>query len=151
MITDALLRLSTDQAVTASAVSTNTIDLSQARDIGEGKPLYMVFTITETFATLTSLAFNIVTDDNASLGSPAVINTVSVTLASGGLAAGKQLVVVQNLYVQGFAGGGGHGVLDLGQVAVYAKITHQSVYALQQEAVVDHGIGLQGGLDPRFV
>lgn len=93
MITDALLRLSADQAVTASAVSTNTIDLSQARDIGEGKPLYMVFTITETFATLTSLAFNIVTDDNASLSSPAVINTVSVTLASGGLAAGKQLVL----------------------------------------------------------
>ena len=93
MITDALLRLSTDQAVTASAVSTNTIDLSQARDIGEGKPLYMVFTITETFATLTSLAFNVVTDDNASLSSPAVINTVSVTLASGGLAAGKQLAL----------------------------------------------------------
>ena len=45
MITDALLRLSADQAVTASAVSTNTIDLSQIRDIGEGKPLYMVFTI----------------------------------------------------------------------------------------------------------
>lgn len=71
MITDALLRLSADQAVTASAVSTNTIDLSQIRDIGEGKPLYMVFTITETFATLTSLAFNVVTDDNASLSSPA--------------------------------------------------------------------------------
>ena len=93
MITDALLRLSADQAVTASAVSTNTIDLSQIRDIGEGKPLYMVFTITETFATLTSLAFNVVTDDNASLSSPAVINTVSVTLASGGLAAGQQHVL----------------------------------------------------------
>ena len=93
MITDALLRLSADQAVTASAVSTNTIDLSQIRDIGEGKPLYMVFTITETFATLTSLAFNVVTDDNASLSSPAVINTVSVTLSSVGLAAGKQIVL----------------------------------------------------------
>jgi hypothetical protein len=93
MITDKYLRLSENQAVTASAVTTNTVDLSQARDIGEGKPLYMVFTITETFATLTSLAFNVVTDDNASLSSPTVINTVSVTLASGGLAAGKQIVL----------------------------------------------------------
>lgn len=94
MITDALLRVSDAQAVTASAVSTNTIDLGVARDIGEGRDLYMVFTITETFATLTSLTFNIVTDDNAALSSPTVIGaTGAITLASGNLAAGKQHVV----------------------------------------------------------
>lgn len=94
MITDALLRVSEDQAVTASAVSTNTIDLGVARDMGEGRDLYMVFTVTTTFATLTSLTFQIVTDDNASLSSPKVIAaTGAVTLAGGGLAAGQQHVL----------------------------------------------------------
>ena len=91
MITDKLLRLSEDQAVTATAVSTNTIDLGTDRDIGEGRELYMVFTVTTTFATLTSLTFNIITDDNAGLASGKVIaSTGAITLASGGLAAGKQ-------------------------------------------------------------
>ena len=62
MITDKLLRVSEDQAVTATAVSTNTIDLGVARDIGEGMDLYMVFTVTETFATLTSLTIDVITD-----------------------------------------------------------------------------------------
>lgn len=94
MITDALLRVSEDQAVTASAVSTNTIDLGVARDMGEGRDLYMVFTVTTTFATLTSLTFQIVTDDNASLSSPKVIAaTGAVTLSGGGLAAGSQHVL----------------------------------------------------------
>ena len=42
MITDALLRVSEDQALTTTAVSTDTIDLVVARDIGEGTPLYML-------------------------------------------------------------------------------------------------------------
>lgn len=94
MIIDQLLRVSADQAVTATAVSTDKIDLSQARDIGEGQDLYFVFTVTETFLTLTSLTFEVVTDDNASLSSPTVIAaTGAITLASGGLAAGKQYIV----------------------------------------------------------
>ena len=36
MITDKLLRVSEDQALTTTTVSTNTIDLSVARDVGEG-------------------------------------------------------------------------------------------------------------------
>ena len=94
MFIDQNLRVSTAQAVTATAVSSDTIDLSQAREIGEGADLFFVFTITETFATLTSLTFEVVTDDNASLSSPTVIAaTGAITLASGNLAAGKQHVV----------------------------------------------------------
>lgn len=52
MFIDQNLRVSTAQAVTATAVSSDTIDLSQAREIGEGADLFFVFTITETFATL---------------------------------------------------------------------------------------------------
>lgn len=94
MITDKLLRVSQDQAVTATAVSTDKIDLQVARDIGEGRDLYFVFTVTETFTTLTSLTFEVVSDDNASLSSPTVIAaTGAITLAGGGLAAGQQHVV----------------------------------------------------------
>ena len=95
MITDKYLRLSEDQEVLTTAVSTNTIDLSQARDIGEGKPLYMVFTVTTAFtraAGALTVTMNVLTDDDAALGSP-------TTLASTGaidktsLTAGAQFVL----------------------------------------------------------
>jgi hypothetical protein len=100
MITDAFLVLSgantpgsaiSGQAITGDAVSTNTIDLSQNRDIGEGERLYMVFTVVTTFNTLTSLDLQIVTDDNAALTSPTVIASRNVVLA--GLVAGRQYVM----------------------------------------------------------
>jgi len=111
MITDQLLRLSEDQAVTASAYSTNTIDLGQVdtvgdatigavetytrtRDIGEGRELYMVFTVTETFATLTSLAFEIVQSANANLSSHTTLaSTGAIATPATNLAAGKQFVL----------------------------------------------------------
>lgn len=91
MITDKFLRVSEDQAITADAASTNTIDLSQARDIGEGKQLFMVFTVTEAFDNLTSLALQVITSDAANLGTPTVRGSTSVLLA--GLTAGSQFVV----------------------------------------------------------
>ena len=45
MITDALLRLSDAQALTTTAVSTNTIDLGVARDVGAGEEIYVYFTV----------------------------------------------------------------------------------------------------------
>ena len=45
MILDAQLQFSDSQAVTADAVGTNVIDLSQARDIGTGEPLAVVFIV----------------------------------------------------------------------------------------------------------
>lgn len=105
MITDALLRLSEDQAVTASAYSTNTIDLGQedtvgsstvtrTRDVGEGRELYMVFTVTETFATLTSLAFEIVQSANANLSSHTTLaSTGAIATPATNLTAGKQFVL----------------------------------------------------------
>jgi len=46
MILDNLLLLSDDQAVTASAVGTNVIDLSVARGVGNGEPLAVIFSVT---------------------------------------------------------------------------------------------------------
>lgn len=91
MIVDQFLRVSDAQAITADAASTNTIDLSVARDVGEGKQLFMVFTVTEAFNNLTSLGLQIITSDAANLGTPTIRASQTVLLA--GLTAGAQFVV----------------------------------------------------------
>ena len=100
MITDVLLTVSgsntpgsaiSGQAITADAYSTDTIDLSQARDIGEGETLYMVFTVVTAFNTLTSLDLEVVASANANLSSHTVLAETNVLLA--GLTAGNQYVV----------------------------------------------------------
>lgn len=48
MILDGQLQFSSAQAITAAAASTNYIDVSEARNIGEGKELYIVTVITTT-------------------------------------------------------------------------------------------------------
>ena len=101
MITDRLLVVSgsnnpgsaiSGQAITATAVSTDVIDLSVARDVGEGRDLFMVFTVVVAFAGTGSVNMQVVTDDNAALSSPTVIgSTGAVAVAS--LTAGAQYVV----------------------------------------------------------
>lgn len=82
------------QAITGSAASTNIVDLSQARDVGEGTALYAVFTIVEAFDTLTSLDFAIrINNDEDMTTSPTTLATKNVTLASGGLALGQRHVL----------------------------------------------------------
>ena len=95
MITDKYLRLSEDQEVLTSAVSTNTIDLSQARDVGEGKPLYMVFTVTTAFtraAGALTVTFSTLIDDDAALGSPTTLTSTGA-IAKADLAVGAQFVL----------------------------------------------------------
>ena len=89
MITDKLLRVSTDQAVTTTAVSTDTIDLSQARDMGEGGEITMNFAMTEAFAGGTSTKFEVIIADNAALtsnvqvvGSSDAVTTANLTLGT---------------------------------------------------------------------
>ena len=100
MITDKLLRVSEDQAVTSSAYSTNTIDLGTARDVGEGTPLYMNFALTEAFANGTSITFEVVTSANANLSSHDVIGS-SATIATAALTLGKNIVVRINPDIAG--------------------------------------------------
>lgn len=75
MMTDALLQLSSAQVVTASAVSTNTIDLSQARDIGTGQNLFVVFTVDAavTAAGAATVNFQVISSAAAALTSPTVL------------------------------------------------------------------------------
>lgn len=82
----------TGQAITATAVSTDTIDLSVARDIGEGRDLFMVFTVVAGFAGTGTITMQVVTDDNASLSSPTVIGATAAITATN-LTAGTQYIV----------------------------------------------------------
>ena len=100
MITDSLLRVSEDQAVTTTAYSTNTIDLSVARDVGEGTALYMNFALTEAFANGTNITFEVVTSANANLSSHDVIGS-SATIATAALTLGKNIVVRINPDIAG--------------------------------------------------
>ena len=100
MITDSLLRVSEDQAVTSTASSTNTIDLSAARDVGEGTTLYMNFALTEAFANGTNITFEVVTSANANLSSHDVVGS-STTIATAALTLGKNIVVRINPDIAG--------------------------------------------------
>ena len=100
MITDSLLRVSEDQAVTSTAYSTNTIDLGTARDVGEGTALYMNFALTEAFANGTSITFEVVTSANANLSSPTVVGSSDAVLTAA-LTAGKNVVVRINPDIAG--------------------------------------------------
>ena len=100
MITDKLLRVSEDQAVTTTAVSTNTVDLGVARDVGEGTALYMNFALTEAFANGTSVTFEVITSASANLGSPTVIGS-SAAIVTASLTLGKNIVVTLNPEIAG--------------------------------------------------
>ena len=89
---------SNDQAVTATAVSTNVIDTGEkgtptwgsvafAGDIGKGTPIPLEVAITEDFATLTSLTIAVETGATDALGTVLLSQTVAVA----DLKAGKRL------------------------------------------------------------
>lgn len=75
MITDALLQLASAQAVTSTAVSTNTLDLGVARDVGAGECMYLVITVDEaaTAAGAATVAFQVITSAAAALTSPTIL------------------------------------------------------------------------------
>ena len=104
MITDNLITLS---GITTSGVtvgqdlsqvtgtynSESIVDLGTARDIGEGEPLYIVFTVTEAFVGATAtVAMNCVVSAAAALTTPTTVGSVSAT-AVASLTLGAQFVV----------------------------------------------------------
>lgn len=75
MIIDGLLQLASAQAVTASAVSQNTIDLGGTRDPGAGERMYVVITVDQaaTAAGAATVQFQVISSAAANLGSPTVL------------------------------------------------------------------------------
>jgi hypothetical protein len=82
MFTDINLRVSTNQAITSTAVSTDKVDLGTNRDIGEGENLYMNFAVPTALTGGTSVNFEVVVADDAAL-----TTNVTVIGASGAIAA----------------------------------------------------------------
>lgn len=95
MLTDALLQLSSAQTVTASAVSTNTVDLSQARDLGPGTDLYVAITVDEaaTAAGAATVNFQVITSAAANLGSPTIIGQTDA-IGKAELTLGRKAIIV---------------------------------------------------------
>lgn len=76
MIIDKRLQVSSAQALTATAASTDVLDLSQDRDIGPGAPIWLVVVPTVALAgTSPTLQVSIETDDNSSFSSAATLVT----------------------------------------------------------------------------
>jgi hypothetical protein len=96
MILDKLLRFSNAQAVTVTAVSTDKADLSVARDVAEGEPLFVNFAIGAAFTGGTSTAFEVVVADDAALTSNVTIIGSSGALLTAALTAGKTIAVALN-------------------------------------------------------
>ena len=103
MIFSKNLKLSDDQAVTATALSTNVIDLGQTgtpygaaaalgSDVGKGTPIPILAQVTSAFNTLTSLTISIETSANSNMSSSTVVaSTGAIPLAQ--LVAGKQMSI----------------------------------------------------------
>jgi hypothetical protein len=93
MILDKQNMLSEAQAVTASAVSTNTIDLSLARDIAAGEDL-SIFVAVDEAATASGSAtvdFQVISSAAANLGSPTVLSATG-PIGKAELTLGRKLI-----------------------------------------------------------
>lgn len=89
MILDKENLFSDDQAITASAASTNVVDLGVSRDIGKGVPVPVLIQVTADFATLTSLTAEIETSDDEDFASADTLAT-SGAIPAADLVAGYQ-------------------------------------------------------------
>lgn len=103
MITDINFLLASAQGpITTSAVATNVADLKNIYDVGAGRPVYAVVTVTTAFSGGTSVEFQVKASDNGTvdasdqtIGSSGAIPTTSLT-------AGRIIVVpLTENYVRG--------------------------------------------------
>jgi len=97
---DAEALFSNDQAITATADSTNVVDLGNAQ--GDGSNRTVSIHITETFATLTNLTIALEQCDTEGGSYTTVLAMPALTLASGALAAGQSYEIPVPKHTQQF-------------------------------------------------
>ncbi|WP_039761162.1 Bbp16 family capsid cement protein [Bartonella queenslandensis] len=93
MITDDFLTLSEEQTIKDTTYSYGSIDLSTQRDIGEGKPLYMYFSIPQSFKGGTSVEFQLVISDNEGFKTGETVIGTTGAIAVEKLSEGKALFI----------------------------------------------------------
>jgi hypothetical protein len=96
MMYDKLLTFGTDQAVTATAASTDIVDLGAVRDIGNGEPLELVILCTQTVtaAGAATVTFTFETDDNSGFSSAATL-AATAAIGKASLTAGTEVLRVK--------------------------------------------------------
>lgn len=92
MLLDAKLLMSNQQAIIATAASTDVIDRGDDKDVGKDGSIPLLIQVTESFNNLTSLTIDVQTDSDSGLSSPKSLYTVTVLLAD--LVAGYQTPVI---------------------------------------------------------
>jgi hypothetical protein len=120
MFLDRQTRLATAQTLAASGATTDYLDTTQARNLGDGEPMCMVFTMTTAADYVTTdeaYTFAIQCDDNAGFASPTTLESRLYSLANGNgagtnLLAGAQVILpfpqgLVEQYVRGYVTEGG--------------------------------------------
>ena len=93
MIFDKTLQFSTDQALTATAASTDHLDLGSDRDVGPGTPLWLVVVSkVAPGGTSPTIAISVETDDNSSFSSAAT-PLAGPTIAGASFGVGVMAVI----------------------------------------------------------
>lgn len=89
MIIDKQTLFSDEQAITASAASTNIYDTGAVADVGPGNTLKLLFGIDETFTVSTGISVTLQTDSEPTFATPA--NLWVATTALAGLTRGARV------------------------------------------------------------
>lgn len=94
MLTDYNLTLSVSQAVTASAVSGNTIDLISIRDTGAGEEMniYVNVEVAAAAAGAATVNFQVITSAAAALTAPTIIGQTDA-IPKANLTVGSQIII----------------------------------------------------------
>lgn len=82
MLLDQQALFSADQAITATAASTNVIDTGSNKDVGKYGDIPLLIQVVEGFNNLTSLTVTVQTDDNSAFSSAADVLSMTIPLAS---------------------------------------------------------------------
>jgi hypothetical protein len=88
---DRQILFSSEQAITASAASTDVVDLGSSRDVGAGEPVMVLVQVTQAFDNLTSLAVALQTSSTENFASP--VQLTAQTLALANLTAGARFAI----------------------------------------------------------